>query len=351
VAMSLELVLAVVVLVALVLYALTGGADYGGGIWDLLARGPRARRQREVIEHAIAPIWEANHVWLILVVVVLFTAFPPAFAAMMTALHVPITGVLLGVVLRGSAFAFRKYDPAGERPRSRWGTVFGVASVLTPFFLGITLGGLASGDVRVDRGQVVTGFFAGWTSPFAIACGAFAQALFAFLAAVYLTVDAEEEPLVQEDFRRRALVAGIALAPVAALVFAIARHGAPRIFQGLTDWWAPLLLFATSLCAVGALVALWMRRFRAARLAAGGQVSLILIGWGLAQYPYLIVPDVTITGAATEPATLRLLLLTLALGALVLFPSFGFLFYVFRRERERSGATFGPDTPDDRYSS
>jgi cytochrome bd ubiquinol oxidase subunit II len=113
-AMPLELLLAVVILAALVVYALTGGADYGGGMWDLLARGSRAAQQRDVIEHAIAPIWEANHVWLILVVVVLFTGFPSAFAAMMIALHVPVTLVLLGIVLRGSAFAFRKYDPAGE---------------------------------------------------------------------------------------------------------------------------------------------------------------------------------------------------------------------------------------------
>jgi cytochrome d ubiquinol oxidase subunit II len=328
--MSPELLVALVVVAGLVLYALSGGADYGGGMWDLLATGPRAQRQRDVIEHAIGPIWEANHVWLILVVVVLFTAFPPAFGVLMTALHVPVTLVLLGVVLRGSAFAFRKYDPGGRRP---WGTIFGVASLATPFFLGVTLGGVASGDIRVEGGHVTTGFFAGWTSPFALACGAYAQGLFAFLAAVYLTVDAEHDRAVQEDFRRRALAAGVALAPVAALVFALARRGAPEIFHGLTDWWAPLLLLATSICAVGALLGLWRRRYRTARLAAAGQVTLILLGWGFAQYPHLVVPDVTIAGAATEAATLRLLLWTLALGAVVLFPSFAYLFYVFRRAR------------------
>jgi cytochrome d ubiquinol oxidase subunit II len=243
--------------------------------------------------------------------------------------------VLLGIVFRGSAFAFRKYDPAAEHPRRRWGTVFGVSSVLTPFFLGITLGGLASGEIRVSDGRVLTGFFAGWTSPFALACGAFAQGLFAFLAAVYLTVDAQDAPAVQEDFRRRALASGVALAPVAALVFGLARTGAPEIFRGLTDWWAPLLLLATSVCALTALVALWTRYFRLARLAAGGQVTLILLGWSVAQYPYLIVPDVGIVAAAAEPATLRLLILTLAVGAVVLFPSFAYLFYVFRGEHQR----------------
>jgi cytochrome d ubiquinol oxidase subunit II len=326
--MPAELALAVVMLVALLLYALSAGADYGGGMWDLLATGPRAQRQRDVIEHAIGPIWEANHVWLILVVVVLFTAFPPAFGAMMTALHIPITVVLLGIVLRGSAFAFRKHD---AHARHHWGTIFGIASLATPFFLGITLGALSSGEIRVHAGRITTGFFAGWTSPFALAVGAYAQGLFAFLAGVYLTVDAEDDAALQDDFRRRALASGLALAPVAALVFALARRGAPEIFRGLTDWWAPLLLLATSVCAVGALVALWSRRFRTARAAAVGQVSLILIGWALAQYPYLIVPDVAMADAATEPATLRLLLWALALGAVVLFPSFGYLFYVFRR--------------------
>jgi cytochrome d ubiquinol oxidase subunit II len=329
--MSPETALALVILATLVLYALSGGADYGGGIWDLLARGPRAGAQRAVIEHAIGPIWEANHVWLVLVVVVLFTAFPPAFAVMMTALHIPVTLILLGVVFRGSAFAFRKYDLAGEPDRRRWGTVFGVASALTPFFLGITLGGLASGAIRVEHGLVSTGFWAGWTSPFAVACGLFAQALFAFLAAVYLTVDAEEEPAVQRDFRRRALGAGIALAPIAAGVFALARDGAPTLFRGLTDWWAPLLLLGTSVCALGALGALWTGRYRAARVAAAGQVTLILGGWGMAQYPYLVVPDVTVGAAATSPATLRLLLTALALGGVILLPSFVYLFYVFRR--------------------
>jgi cytochrome d ubiquinol oxidase subunit II len=180
---------------------------------------------------------------------------------------------------------------------------------------------------------VTTGFFAGWTRPFALACGAYALGLFAFLAAVYLTVDAEGEAEVQDDFRRRALGSGVALAPVAALVFALARDGAPEVFRGLTDWWAPPLLLATSVCAVAALGALWFRRFRLARVAAAGQVGLILIGWGLAQYPYLVVPDITITAAATERATLRLLVWTLVLGAVLLLPSFAYLFYVFRRVR------------------
>lgn len=331
--MALETFHALVILAALVLYGLSGGADFGGGVWDLLATGPRARRQREAIEHAIAPIWEANHVWLILVVVVLFTAFPPAFAVLMTALHIPVTAVLLGIVLRGSAFAFRKYDVPDDRVHRRWSTIFGGASLLTPFFLGLTLGAIASGRIRVREGAVVTGFLAGWTTPFAVGCGLFALVLFAFLAAVYLTVDTEDDPALQEDFRRRALGAGLVLVPIAAAVFGLAAAGAPEVFGGLTSRWAVPLLAAATASAAAALAGLWRRRFRLARAAAVAEVGLILVGWGLAQHPYLVVPDVTLAGARAGPVTLRLLAWVLGLGAAVLLPSFGYLFYVFRRAR------------------
>ena len=331
--MTPEVVLAGAILAALVLYAVSGGADFGGGMWDLLARGPRAREQREAVEDALAPIWEANHVWLILVVTVLFTAFPPAFAVISIALHVPLTVILIGIVLRGAAFAFRKYDRRDDATHRRWSTVFGTASLLTPFFLGLTLGGLASGEIRVVEGRVTTGFFAGWTGAFAIGCGLFAQILFAFVAAVYLTVDTEWADALREDFRRRALVAGALLVPVAALVFLLARDGAPAIFRGLTSAWAPPWLVTTVLAGGAALWAVSARRYRWARVAAVAEVALILVGWGLAQYPYLVVPDVTIANARTVDATLRLVMWALAAGALVLFPSFVYLYRVFKTAR------------------
>src|SRR5207244_10136353 len=141
---AVELSLGAAILVALVLYALSGGADYGGGMWDLLASGPRARQQRTAIEHAIGPIWEANHVWLILVIVVVFTAFPPAFATIMTALHIPMSSLLIGIVLRGAAFIFGKCDCPDDAVHSRWRTLFAAASFFTPVVLGLSLGAVAS---------------------------------------------------------------------------------------------------------------------------------------------------------------------------------------------------------------
>jgi cytochrome d ubiquinol oxidase subunit II len=333
--LSLETGLGAAILASLVLYAVTAGADFGGGVWDLLARGPRARAQREAIEEAIAPIWEANHVWLILAIVLVFSAFPPAFAVMMTALHVPLTVVLVGIVLRASAFVFRKYDQPRDDVHRRWSLVFGVASFLTPFFLGLSLGALGSGDIRVEGRYVTSGFLAGWTRPFAISCGLFAQGLFAFLAATYLTVDTRDRPELQNDFRMRALLSGFSLAPAALLVFVLSHEGAPVIYNGLTDSWAPLLLIATSISALTAIGALWSKHYELARIAAAGQVSLILIGWGLAQYPYLVVPDVTLKSAATEANTLLIIAIALAAGTIILVPSFVYLFRIFKPRVDR----------------
>jgi cytochrome d ubiquinol oxidase subunit II len=269
----LELIIAVCILLSLILYALSGGADFGGGMWDLLATGPRAARQRQAIAEAVGPIWEANHVWLILVVVLLFTGFPRGFALMMTALNIPVTAMLISIVLRGAAFIFRKYDNQSDPVQRRWSAVFGSACFLTPFFQGVIIGALASGRIHVMNGQVSTGFFAGWLTPFALACGIFALGLFAFLAATYLTLDTKGQPDLQNDFRKRALWSGLVLAPIAGLVFLAAKQGAPEMYRGLTDWWAPLLLAMTSLMAVVALVALWRRWFAQARIAAIGQVT------------------------------------------------------------------------------
>src|SRR5438445_1799860 len=190
---------------ALIIYALLGGADYGGGVWDLFALGKRAPAQRAVMAEAIGAVWEANHVWLILVIVVLFTAFPTAFAAISTALHIPLTLLLIGIVLRGTTFTFRAQDAQRDDVQRRWSLLFSIASIITPVLLGIVLGAIASGTIKLENGVVVSGFLRSWLAPFPIAVGFFALSLFAFLAAVYLTVESSEYEL-KEDFRLRALV-------------------------------------------------------------------------------------------------------------------------------------------------
>jgi cytochrome d ubiquinol oxidase subunit II len=328
--MTFELVVAGFMFVALIFYAVTGDADYGGGMWDLLASGPRAEAQRKAIGRAIAPIWEADHVWLILIIVILFTGFPPAFAAMMTALNIPFTLMLIGIVIRGSAFIFRKYDVKSQEVKRGWSVLFGAASFLTPFIQGLILGALSTGQIRIVDGRVVSGFFAGWLTLFAFACGLFAIALFAFLAATYLTADPATDREVRDDFRLRALWSGALLAPIAFLVFFSSKDGAPAMYHGLTQWWAPPLMMTTLAFAIAALVTLWLRQFALARIAAIATVTLVLGGWSMAQYPRLITPDVTIFDAAAPEITLRLLTYALAAGAVVLFPSLFFLFRVFK---------------------
>src|SRR3989454_5403893 len=245
---------------ALIIYALLGGADYGGGVWDLFAFGKRAPEQRALIAEAIGAVWEVNHVWLLLVIVILFTAFPPAFAAISTALHIPLTLLLIGIVLRGTTFTFRSYDVQRDDVQRRWSLVFSIASIITPVLLGITLGAISSGTIRVESGQVVSGFFSSWLAPFSFAVGFFALSLFAFLAAVYLTLEASEHEL-QEDFRLRALIAGIAVGILALTVFILAGTGAPTVRAGISrSWWALVLHLFTAIFAVAGFYTLLTRK-------------------------------------------------------------------------------------------
>jgi cytochrome d ubiquinol oxidase subunit II len=316
------------ILAAVIFYTLLGGADFGGGIWDLLASGPRAREQRALVERAIGPIWEANHVWLILVVVVLFTAFPPAFSAISTGLFTPLLLFLVGIVLRGGAFTFRAYDRPDDPVQRRWGLLFSASSALAPVLLGAVVGTLASGHLRVEDGIAAFSPLA-WLGPFEMAVGLFTAALFAFLAATYLTVEAEGD--LREDFRRRAIVAGAAVFALALGAALLSWREAPVVFHGLTGraWSWPLHL-VTGVAALGAFGGLFLRRFRLARLAAAAQVALIVLGWGASQYPYLVVPDLTLAGAGAPRPTQVMLLWALGAGALILFPCLYLLMRIFK---------------------
>jgi cytochrome d ubiquinol oxidase subunit II len=320
-----------IMLVALIAYVLLAGADFGGGVWDLLATGPRRDRQRDLIAHAIGPVWEANHVWLILVVVLLFTCFPVAFSRLSIVLHIPLTLMLVGIVLRGSAFTFRSYGGDDRTSQRRWGRIFAIASLITPLLLGVSVGAIAAGRVQPVTGtSFLADYVMPWASSFTLAVGLFTLVLFAFLAAVYLTMEADEVEL-QDDFRLRALVSGIAVFVFAMLTLALAWREAPLVWNGMIV--APRAIplhLATGVASTIALWALWARRYRIARIAAGAQVCAILGGWALAQYPYLLPPSLSIDDAAAPDVALKLTLWVLVLGGIILVPSLWYLFRVFK---------------------
>jgi cytochrome bd ubiquinol oxidase subunit II len=321
------LLVAIVLMVSLTAYALLGGADYGGGVWDLLATGATADRQRATIARAIGPVWEANHVWLILAIVIVFTGFPRAFAALSTYLHIPLLLVLVGIVLRGSAFVFRAYGPADRRHERFWGRIFAVASTATPLFLGVVVGAVTEGHLPASPSGTFTAvFIAPWMTPFSLIVGVFALAMFAYLAAVYLTLEARDAD-VRAAFRLRALIAGVVVGVVAATALLLA---APTVRHGvIASPWSVALHVATGACALGTLTFLWRERYQLARVTAAAQVALILWGWSLAQYPYAIRPHLTLAGSAAPENVQILLLQVLGIGAMVLIPSLLYLFAIF----------------------
>jgi cytochrome d ubiquinol oxidase subunit II len=325
-------VLAALLALSLNAYVLFGGADFGGGVWDLLATGPRKGRQREVIGHAIGPIWEANHVWLILAIVLTFTCFPPVFARVGIVLHIPLTLMLVGIVLRGSAFTFRTYDDGHDAVQRRWGRIFAGASLVTPVLLGVCIGAVAAGRVGPvpEVGGFAERFVDPWRTSFSVLVGLLTLGLCGHLAAVYLTLETDDRELV-EDFRVRALWSGAAVFVAAFSALLIAPEHAPLVGAGLlaSRWSLPFHL-ATGVAAVAVLAALWWRHYHVARVAVGAQVSLIVWGWAVSQYPYLIPPDLTVAKAAAPEATLRLVLIALGLGIVVLVPSLLYLFRVFK---------------------
>jgi cytochrome d ubiquinol oxidase subunit II len=335
--MHLVTIVAGILAVSLNAYALLGGADYGGGVWDLLAAGPRRGRQRSLIAHAIGPIWEANHVWLIIVVVVMFTCFPPAIAALSIALHIPLSLMLIGIVLRGSAFTFRAYDSTHAPVQRRWGLVFSLASVATPLLLGVIVGAIVDDgvgtSVTATHGSFVEIYVAPWCTPWGFTVGVLALALFAFLAAVYLTVEAENvnDLDLEDDFRRKALGAAAAVIVISWVAILVARNTVPRVYATLmASPYAVPLQIATALAGLTAILALIRRRFRIARIAAAAQVSLVIWGWLITQYPYIVPPTMTLGDAAAPPATLRAVIGAIAVGAIILFPSLWYLFGVFK---------------------
>jgi cytochrome d ubiquinol oxidase subunit II len=334
-----EVVLSVM-FVGLIAYGLFAGADFGAGIWDLLAGGTRrGARQRDLIEHSIAPVWEANHVWLIFVLVVLWTAFSGAFAAVVSTLYIPLTLAAFGMIARGAAFAFRK-SITTLGMRRFLGAGFALSSLVTPYFLGAVVGGVASGRVPpgIAAGDVVTS----WVNPTSVLGGVLAVLVCAYLAAVFLCGDARREGAedLADQFRIRALVTAALTGLVGIAGLFVLRSDAPLLFDGLTGRAVPVVGLSV-VAGVGALVLLATRRYAPARIASALAVTAILAGWAVAQYPYLLVDEVTIEEAARGRATLVAMLVALVGGAVILVPALVYLYVLF----QRSPSTRESDTP------
>jgi cytochrome d ubiquinol oxidase subunit II len=322
---------------SIIAFAVLGGADFGGGVWSLLASGKLAKQQQELIEKAIGPVWEANNVWLIFLVVGLVTAFPSVAATLAVALFVPFVLALIGVVLRGAAFAFETHITGAVALRTAWSKTFSAASTITPFLLGAAAAAVASGQIRDTNGTVQVDAFAPWLSPFALCMGAVALSLCATIGAVYLTVEAQathDTPLM-EAFRIRALIAGAVTAAFGLVGILLAPTAAPVIWNGLGHQALPVVII-TMLLGLGTAGALFVRRYAVARILVVAMTAALLGAWGLAQMPYLVPPDLTLTNAASPPATMAAFFGAALVGMAILLPSLAFLFRVFKGKKPLS---------------
>lgn len=320
----------IMMFLGLTAYALFGGADFGAGFWDLLAGiGNRGRARRRLIEATIGPVWEANHVWLIFALVVVWTGFPRVFAAVASTLYIPLTLAAFGIILRGSAFAFRN-SMHGLALEPVFARIFGLSSILTPFFLGTVAGSVASG--RVPPGNAAGDMIGAWLNPTSTLAGGLAVGLCAYLAAVYLTADAQRSRDVEfaESYRRRALVTGLVVGGIALVGIGVLTADAPGLAAGLFGRGLPLLV-ASTLGGTGSLLLLLRRRYRLARLTAAVAVAGVLLGWAVAQYPFLLVGYLTVADAAASPATLSALLIALLTGAVLVLPSLAWLYLLSQR--------------------
>jgi cytochrome bd ubiquinol oxidase subunit II len=328
-------VIAIVLLLALTAYAVFAGADFGAGFWDLTSGGPeRGRRPRELIERSIGPVWEANHVWLIFVLVVTWTAFPEAYASIWLTLFVPLTIAALGIVLRGASFAFRKSVEGTARQRV-FGAAFAASSVLVPYCLGTVAGGIASG--RVPAGGRAGDPVDSWVNPTSVLAGLLALALFAYLSAAYLVWEARsggEDDLAQH-FRRRCLGSAVVVAALLVVFAFVVHDDAPYVWDGLTSRALPVVI-AGAICGVGALALMARGAARGARLLAVLAVAAVVVGWGVAQWDYLLPQSLTVSAAAAPSGTLQALLVVVALAAVIVVPGFGLL-YVLEQRRMLPG--------------
>jgi cytochrome bd ubiquinol oxidase subunit II len=331
-----EICLALVI-AGLTAYAVLGGADFGAGFWDLTAGGAeRGGPVRGMVQRSMGPVWEANHVWLIFVLVIVWTAFPTAFGSIASTLFVPLTLAAVGIIFRGTAFALRGQAATINEARTI-GALFALSSVLVPFFLGAALGGIAAGEVPV--GNAVGDPVSSWLNPTGVTVGVLAVLTGAYLAAVYMAADSEraELPDLVDAFRTRALIAGVAAGAVAMGAILVLREDATHLYDGLTSGAGLVCVIGSSVAGLGTLALVWARRFEAARWSAASAVAAVTIGWAFAQSPDLLPGALTLDEAAASGATLTAVVVSVAIGAVLLVPSLYLLYSLVLRGRLDQG--------------
>lgn len=328
--------LLIVMLSALTLYAVMGGADFGGGVWEFTTALQATDRERQHIYKAIGPVWEANHVWLIFVAIILMNGFPAAFAALGKALWLPLILVLCGIIFRGSAYIFRSYGRGPRRERAMWEAIFAIASTATPMFLGAAAGSVASGRLAIPVETSPTAdFVVGWISPMAVFTGFYAVGMCAYLAAVFLTREAHaiaDEQLTQV-WRQRALSTGVWMGLLSFGGLVMVAIESPLLTTGfLTRGWP--LVIASLACGIGSLVEVWRLKCTRAAIAAGGAVATVIWGWGVSQYPAIIPPGITAATAKAPDYVLWLMLVVISLGTMFLLPALAYLLVLFKTEEQ-----------------
>lgn len=326
--------------ISLLLYVLLGGADFGGGILELLTRG----KASGIVTRAIAPVWEANHMWLILVVVILFVGFPTVYSTILTALHIPVLLVLIGIIMRGTAFTFRHYDIDEITPKAVYSTIFRYSSLFTSFFLGVTLGGIILGEISTDYSQgFYTIYVHPWLNLFSFSLGLFLVILFAFLANIYTIGEIKEEIHIRR-FSRLAKQLIFGLVGAGALVFVTAEIDGRSLF--FEFYHSPVSIVCVVLATI-ALPFLWVNLNRNnrtwVRITAAFQTVMIVAGWFAIQFPVVVnkknEPDLTIQNSSAPDETQLYLLIALIVGVLIVFPAMGYLYKTFK---------FNPEIPSEK---
>jgi cytochrome d ubiquinol oxidase subunit II len=326
---------------ALIAYAVFGGADFGAGVWEVFVSGQTAKEEHALVDGALGPVWETNHVWLIFLVVGLFSGFPGAFATLVTVLFFPLTLALIGTVLRGSAFVFRTHGL--RQTASIWSRVFAISSAITPFFLGAAAAAVASGHIQDVGPKTPANLGSLWLTPFAITIGILAVALCATVAAIFLTVEATNanKPNLVKLFRRRGIIAGAITAVLGAAGLAQAPFEAPLLWQGMLAHALPIVI-ATMIIGLGAAVALFFGYYRIARALIIAEAAFMLGSWGVSQIPYIIPPKLTVDAAASTSSTQLLLLIGIIIGMAIIIPSILLLFYLFKYQGSMGITSKGP---------